>query len=156
MSIWSVTYQQSVFTRNHSDEDFSEFLPTRWRQKSTGIDMEQNYVTVTLCICIGRLSVRPSVRQSVPTCDHSSKLCCRGPAATGYRSIAARLHHSPFHSRLETFFSADPPHRCLPFLLQNWLHGFPGLFTDTSELIRFYFLVFFFPPLFSWWFRAVH
>jgi len=25
-------------------------LPTRWRQKSTGIDMEQNYVTVTLCI----------------------------------------------------------------------------------------------------------
>ena len=27
-----------------------EFLPTRWRQKSTGIDMEQNYVTVTLCI----------------------------------------------------------------------------------------------------------
>ena len=27
-----------------------EFLLTRWRQKSTGIDMEQNYVTVTLCI----------------------------------------------------------------------------------------------------------
>ena len=27
-----------------------EFLPTRWRQKSTGIDMEQNYVTVTLSI----------------------------------------------------------------------------------------------------------
>jgi len=25
-------------------------LPTRWRQKSTGIDMEQNDVTVTLCI----------------------------------------------------------------------------------------------------------
>ena len=25
-------------------------LPTRWRQKSTGIDMEQNYATVTLCI----------------------------------------------------------------------------------------------------------
>ena len=22
-------------------------LPTRWRQKSTGIDVEQNYVTVT-------------------------------------------------------------------------------------------------------------
>ena len=27
-------------------------------------------------------------------------------------------------------------HRCLPFLLQYWLHGFPGLFTDTSEHIR--------------------
>jgi len=25
-------------------------LPTRWRQKSTGTDMEQNCVTVTLCI----------------------------------------------------------------------------------------------------------
>jgi len=30
--------------------NISEFLPTRWWQKSTGIDMEQNYVTVTLCI----------------------------------------------------------------------------------------------------------
>jgi len=29
--------------------NISEFLPTRWWQKSTGIDMEQNYVTVTLC-----------------------------------------------------------------------------------------------------------
>jgi len=28
----------------------SEFLPTRWRQKSTGIDMKGTYVTVTLCI----------------------------------------------------------------------------------------------------------
>jgi len=27
-----------------------EFLPTRWRQKSAGIDMGQNRVTVTLCI----------------------------------------------------------------------------------------------------------
>ena len=26
------------------------FLPTRWRKKSTGIDMEQNDVIVTLCI----------------------------------------------------------------------------------------------------------
>jgi len=50
MSIWSLTYQQSVFERYRSDKRFSEFLPTRWRQKSTGIDMEQNYVTVTLCI----------------------------------------------------------------------------------------------------------
>ena len=27
-----------------------EFLPIRWRQKSAGTDMEQNYVTVTLFI----------------------------------------------------------------------------------------------------------
>jgi len=25
-----------------------------------------------------------------------------------------------------------------PFLLQDWLHGFPGLFTDTSEHIRLF------------------
>ena len=33
----------------HCDKHFSEFLPTS-RQKSTGTNMEQNYVTVTLCI----------------------------------------------------------------------------------------------------------
>jgi len=31
-------------------ESFLRVLLTRWRQKSTGIDVEQNYVTVTLCI----------------------------------------------------------------------------------------------------------
>ena len=50
MCTWSMTYQQSVFKRYHSDRHLSEFLPTRWREKSTGIDMEQNYATVTLCI----------------------------------------------------------------------------------------------------------
>ena len=47
MSIGPLTYQQRVFQRYQSDKHFSEFLPTRWRQKSTGIDTEQNYVTVT-------------------------------------------------------------------------------------------------------------
>ena len=42
--------QQSVFQRYHGDKKFSRVLPTRWRQKTTGIDMEQNHVTVTLCI----------------------------------------------------------------------------------------------------------
>ena len=50
MSIRSLTYKQNVFKSYHSDKRFSEFLPTRWRQKSTGIDMKQNYVTVTQCI----------------------------------------------------------------------------------------------------------
>jgi len=49
MFIWSLTYQQSAFKRYHGDKHFS-VLPTRWRQKSTGIDMEQYYVIVTLCI----------------------------------------------------------------------------------------------------------
>ena len=36
---------------------------------------------------------------------------------------------------LKPSFSANPFHRSLPFLLQDWLHPFPGLFTDTSEHI---------------------
>ena len=31
-------------------QTFLRVSPTRWRQKSAGIDMEQNYVTATLCI----------------------------------------------------------------------------------------------------------
>ena len=38
-----------VFKRYRSDKHLSDFLPTRWRQKSTGTVMERNdYVTVTL------------------------------------------------------------------------------------------------------------
>jgi len=52
MTVWLLTYWQSIFKRYYSDKHshVSEFLRTRWRQKSTGIDMEQNYVTVTLCV----------------------------------------------------------------------------------------------------------
>ena len=57
-SIWSLTYQQSVFKRYHSDKHFSEFLPATWRQKSTGIDMERNYAAVTLCILFLALHTR--------------------------------------------------------------------------------------------------
>jgi len=53
------------------------------------------------------------------------------------------IHHSSLlHSRLKTFLSANPSNHSLPFLLQDWLHGFPALFTDTSKRIRF--LVFLF------------
>ena len=38
--------------------------------------------------------------------------------------------------------AANHSHRSLLFLLPDWLHEFPGLFTDTSEHIRFYFVVF--------------
>ena len=57
---------------------------------------------------------------------------------------------SLFHS-----FSANPSHRSLPFLLQEWLEGFAGLFTDTSEHIRFLLLSFSVFPLFSCWFHAI-
>jgi len=50
MSIGSLTDQQSVFSAITPTNISQEFLPTRWRQKSTGMDMKQNYVIVTLCI----------------------------------------------------------------------------------------------------------
>ena len=31
-------------------QKFFRVLPTRWRRKPAGIDMDQNYVTVTLCV----------------------------------------------------------------------------------------------------------
>ena len=55
-------------------------------------------------------------------------------------------HPSPFHSfitGLKPSFSANPFHRSLPFFIQDWLHGFPRLFTDISEHVRFYFFIFF-------------
>ena len=66
------------------------------------------------------------------------------------------VFHQPslFHSSLKTF-SANPSRRSLPFLLRDSLRGFPGLFTDTPEHIRF--LLFSFSVLtpFSCRFRAV-
>jgi len=57
---------------------------------------------------------------------------------------------------LKSSFSANPFHCSLPFRLQDWLHRFSGLFTDTSEHIRFFYFfsssVF---TLFTCRFRAV-
>jgi len=52
---------------------------------------------------------------------------------------------SLFHSRLKPSFSANPSHRSLPFLLQDWLHGFPADCLPTLlSIYIFYFLVFLF------------
>jgi len=53
-------------------------LPTTWRQKSTGIDVEQNYVTVTRCISWWRGTVveRRSLAGEL-------SLSCARPAADG-------------------------------------------------------------------------
>jgi len=70
-------------------------------------------------------------------------------------------HHShrlssphSFIPGLKLSFSANLSYRSLPFLLQDWLHGFPGLFTDASEhaLFSFWFICF---PHFSFLFSAV-
>ena len=49
MSLWSLTGQQRVFKRYHSKK-VMRVLPTKRRRKPAGIDMERNYVTVTLSI----------------------------------------------------------------------------------------------------------
>ena len=58
---------------------------------------------------------------------------------------APSTHHSYHPSALHSFipglkpsFSANPSH-----LLPDWLNGFPGLFTDTSDHIRFLLFSFF-------------
>ena len=48
----STDLQSKRIYRYHCDKHFSEFLPTRRRRKSTGIDKEQCDVTVTLCILV--------------------------------------------------------------------------------------------------------
>jgi len=48
MSIRSVTYQQSVFKRYHSDKHFSEFLPTRWWRKRAGTKLRHCHRMYTL------------------------------------------------------------------------------------------------------------
>ena len=50
MSIWSLTYQQSIFNWCHSDKQLSEFYLQDGGKNSTSIDTEQNYVNVTACI----------------------------------------------------------------------------------------------------------
>jgi len=46
MSLWSLTDQQSVFKQYHS----MRVLSTKWRKIPACIDMERNYITVTLYI----------------------------------------------------------------------------------------------------------
>ena len=50
MSIWLLTYKQSVFKRYKVTHISQSFYIQDGEKKSTGIDMEQNYVTVIPCI----------------------------------------------------------------------------------------------------------
>jgi len=63
-----------------------------------------------------------------------------GNRVLGY--LFTRTSHS-FIPGLKPSFSANPSHRSLPFHLRDWLHGFPGLFTDSSENNCFFTLSFF-------------
>ena len=85
-----------------------------------------------------------SIRQTCTNLSNSDS-CSPTSTTSSIGSIDSPLSppsplHSFIHCLKPSFFAA-------PF---HWLYGFPGLFTNTSELIRFYFLVFF--QLFSCWF----
>ena len=76
-------------------------------------------------------------RTNLSNSDSSSSLTVTSSVPSTHH-----FHHpSPprsFTPGLKPSFSANPSHRSLPFLLPDWLHGFPGLSTDTSEHIRFF------------------
>jgi len=82
-----------------------------------------------------------------------------GPlSGTSYTSTHHSHHPSPPHSSipgLKTFVFCKSSPSSLPFPLQDWLHGFPWLFTDISEFIRFLLFTFSFLSHLSCWFRAV-
>jgi len=95
-------YRQSVFKRYRSDKHFWEFLvflSTRWRQKSTGIDMESNYVTVThICHChciFARPRSRPEDNNTglfISGCEPGQTRIARNPPLQ--QRIAARIMRS--------------------------------------------------------------
>jgi len=49
MSTWSLTCRQNVFV-TAEQQTFLRVLPRGWQRNPAGIDMERNYVTVTLCV----------------------------------------------------------------------------------------------------------
>jgi len=63
--------------------------------------------------------------------------------------LAVTSNSCCFIPGLKPSLAAYPFHRSLPFLLQDWLHGFLGLFTDTSEHVHFLLFSFSVFPLFS-------
>ena len=90
--------------------------------------------------------------------------CTRATHRQTHRHRHTHTHISAFNSKILYGFISFPslthtfipglkrnlpflqilPTAAFPFLLQDWLHGFPRLFAVTSEHIRFYFLLFLF------------
>ena len=103
------------------------------------------------------LAISTNSRSFLPVCFPSSLMEPTPgffPSTTDYslqfwltQSYEWHFFHR-FH-RLRPPFSANPSHRNLLFRLHDWLRGFPGLFTDTSEHINPFllFTFYFFPTL---------
>jgi len=91
-------------------------------------------------------------RSNETNSDSPSPTSGTSPIGSIDSPLSSSITPSLYCARLKPSYSAIPRHRSLPFLLQDWVQGFPRLFTDTSEHIRFYC---FFSPLFRFWFCAV-
>ena len=72
----------------------------------------------------------------LPNSDSSSPTSGTSSIGSIYSPLSSSITPHSFIPGIEPSFSPNPFHRSLPFLLQDWLPGLPGLFTDTSELIR--------------------
>ena len=117
MSIWPLTYRQSIFKRYHTVANISRSFPTRWRQKSTGIDREPNYVTVTRRGWLWRLRyksrdfsltyllsvAKPAACKRpvghIRTWIVASSYWMAGPAIVRYINNAAATRTLPYRSR---------------------------------------------------------
>ena len=90
-------------------------------------------------------------RASIASCGKKIK-CSKCPCLVDYKHEFTDVYSTSFTDRftngslqpmqvqvfvlrLKPSFSANPSHRSL---LHDWLHGFPGLFTDISEDIRLF------------------
>ena len=83
---------------------------------------------------------RPCIRRRPQTLQLLMSACTRPLQYRRHSTAKTVQHRQPTVSELSLpLTSSNPSHRSLPFLLQDWLHGFPGLFTDTSQHTRFYF-----------------
>ena len=83
-------------------------------------------------------------------------LPCSCPTRRG-RPTHHSHHPSPTHSFIPGLilpFLQILTTAAFPFLLEDWLHRFPGLFTDTSEHVRFLLFSFFCFPFCSFWFHV--
>ena len=82
---------------------FLRVLPTRWRRKPVGIDMERNYVTVTLCII------------NIITWTTLKKVCVQLPTSADNVTLLALLlngRRCPSTSPARRAHSSKPAARC--------------------------------------------
>ena len=110
MCIWSLTYQQSIFNCYHSDKHFSEFYLQDGGKKSTGIDMEQNYITVTLRVVTLLTLINICIMQHLISNHMVESHCLHNRLST---DLTAQLCYDPH--------AVPPPRKEITDKFQNFL-----------------------------------